>query len=426
MRPDLLVGLDVGSSRVRVVAAEMNDRGIQIIGVGEAASTGLRKGMIINMEATVDSMKQAVRNAELAAGIRIKSVIAGVSGPHIKGLSSNGVVGIRRKEVRVADTERAIESAKAVHIPLDREILHVIPSDFVLDGQEGIVDPVGMAGVRLEAKVHIITGFAASVQNMMKCCERAGLDVADLVFSPIASAGAALSREEKDCGVILADIGAGTSDLVFYKDGALRHSSVLGVGGAHVTNDIAVGLRISFSDAEKLKREYGSAYAGMENDPAAEVQICQTSGDTRTIPAKYITEIMQPRCEEMIHMLRDEIRACFGYELATCGVVCTGGAALMRGFVKTAESLLGLPVRLGQPATVTGNIAAVKDPAYSTGVGLLIYASGSLQDRAVYHDVLHATVDGIRGWLKGIFGSRDHISFNNRKEGGMACLKLKK
>jgi cell division protein FtsA len=263
----LLVGLDVGSSKVCAVAAELNDRGVSILGVGEAPSKGLRKGTVIHMDATVDSIRKAVAEAEASAGIRIKSVAAGISGVHINGLSSNGAVGIRGKEVQPFDRERAIDSAKAIYIPLDREVLHVIPTEFTLDGQGGIIDPVGMAGVRLEAKVHIITGLASAVQNLMKCCEKAGLDVADIVFNPIASASAALSGDEMESGVVLVDIGGGTSDIVFFKNGALRHASVLGVGGAHVTNDIAVGLRANINEAEKLKGHMGRirGHGGRQN-----------------------------------------------------------------------------------------------------------------------------------------------------------------
>jgi cell division protein FtsA len=421
----LIVGLDVGSSKICAVAAELNDRGINILGVGEAASKGLRKGIVINMEATVDSIKKAVAEAEASAGIRIRSVVAGISGGHINGLSSFGAVGVRGKEVRSADMERAIDSAKTIYIPLDREVLHVLPTEFILDGQEGIMDPVGMAGVRLEAKVQIINALASSVQNLMKCCEKAGLDVADIVFNPLAAAGAALSKDEMECGVVLVDIGGGTSDIAFFKDKALRYASVLGVGGAHVTNDIAVGLRINVSEAEKLKRSYGAAFEGMGND-RDEVQISQTGGNTKTIPAKYIAEIIQPRCEEMIGMVRKEIQACCGYEIATCGVVLTGGACLLNGFDKMAESLLGLPVRLGQPVNVKGRMALVRNPVYSTGVGLVAYGHGSSQESGLRSDFFADAAEGMKGWLKGILSSKGLIQINNKKEGGMLCLKSKK
>lgn len=412
MAGNLVVGLDVGTSKVCAVAAELSDRGVNILGLGEAPSKGLRKGIVINMDATIDSIKKAVMEAETAAGIRIKSVTAGISGAHINGLDSYGAVGIRGKEAGPADMERAIDSAKAIYIPLDREVLHVIPTDFILDGQEGIVDPVGMAGVRLEAKVHIVTGVASSIQNLMKCCEKAGLDVADIVFAPVASAGAVLSKDEMECGVLLADIGGGTTDMVFIKGGAVRYTSVLGVGGAHVTNDIAVGLRINVQEAEKLKRSYGAAYAGMVNGKD-EVQINHAGGDMKTIPAQYISEIIQPRCEEMIGMLKEEIKTCHGYEHATCGMVFTGGASLLQGFDKMAESLLGLPVRLGRPMNIRGQMAAVANPAYSTGAGLVAYGYEISPSRVNHSDGFADLVAGIKGWVKGVFGNTVQIQKNN-------------
>jgi cell division protein FtsA len=425
MSANLIVGLDIGTSKVCAVAAELNDRGVNVLGVGEAPSNGIRKGIVINMDATIDSIRKAVADAETSAGIRIKSVTAGLSGVHINGLDSYGAVGIRGREVRPADRERAIESAKAIYIPLDREVLHVIPTEYLLDGQEGIIDPVGMAGVRLEAKVHIITCIASSVQNLLKCCEKADLDVGDIVFAPVASAGVTLSRDERECGVVLADIGGGTTDMVFIKGGAVRHASVLGVGGAHVTNDIAVGLRINVQEAERLKRSYGAAYAGMVNDKD-EVQINQAGGNTKTIPAGYISEIIQPRSEEMIGMMKEEIKKCYGYELATCGLVLTGGASLLKGFDKMAESLLGLPVRIGRPVNIKGQMAAVKNPAYSTGAGLVAYRSDSSAGRVGHADVFADLVAGVKGWFKGAFGSNSQIQQNKRKEGGMVCLKSRK
>jgi cell division protein FtsA len=425
MSGNLVVGLDVGTSKVCAVVAELNDRGVNVLGIGESVSRGLRKGIVINMDATADSIKKAVTDAENSAGIRIKSVLAGISGVHINGLNSYGAIGIRGKEVKPLDRERAIESAKAIYIPLDREVLHVLPTEFILDGQEGIIDPVGMAGVRLEAKVHIITAVASSVQNLMTCCEKAGLDVADIVFSPIASASATLSRDEMECGTVLVDIGGGTTDIVFLKGGALRYASVLGVGGAHVTNDIAVGLRINVNEAEKLKRSYGAAFAGMVNDKD-EMQMNQADGNAKTIPAKYISEIIQPRCEEMLGMIKKEIKACFGYELATCGVVFTGGASLLRGFDKMAESMLGLPVRIGRPVNIKGKMAAVKGPAYSTGAGLLTYSNESLHNRVLHADVFEDAVAGIKGWFNGLLGNKVQIQLNNRKERGTLCLKSRK
>lgn len=425
MSGHVVVGLDVGTSKVCAVVAEFSDRGVKVLGVGEAPSQGLRKGIIINMDATTDSIKKAVMDAENSAGVRIKSVVAGISGVHINGINSYGAVGIRGKEVRHSDTERAIDSAKAIYIPLDREVLQVIPTEFILDGQDGIINPVGMSGVRLEAKVYIISGAASSLQNLMKCCQKSGLDVADIVFGPIASASAALSVDEKECGVGLIDIGGGTTDIVLFKDGAIRHASALGVGGMHVTNDIAVGLRTNIYEAEKLKISSGAAFEGMVN-ARDEVLINQTGGNTKTIPAKYISEIIQPRCEEMLVMIRKEITECSGYELATCGLVFTGGASLLRGFDKMAESLLGLPVRLGQPVNILGHMAAVRNPVYSMAVGLVTYAYQSSPESTSHDDVFAGAVEGIGGWLKGLLGNKDQIQLNNRKEGGLVCLKSKK
>ena len=425
MHANLVVGLDIGTSKICAVTAELTDRGVNILGIGESPSKGLRKGMVINMDATVDAIKKAVAEAERSAGVRIKSVVAGVSGDHVNGLNSSGAVGIRGKEVSLLDMEHAVEAAKAVYIPLEREVLHVIPTAFILDGQEGIVDPVGMAGVRLGAKVQIITGAVSSLQNLMKCCEKAGLDVADIVFSPLASASTTLSGDEMECGVILIDIGDGTTDMALFRDGVLQHISVRGVGGAHVTNDLAVGLRISVQEAEKLKRSAGSAFAGMVQD-TGEVRINQTGGNTKTIPAAYISEIIQPRCEEMIEMIRKDIQTCFGYERATCGVVLTGGASLLKGFDRMAESLLGLPVRIGRPVNIRGNISSVTGPHYATGVGLVTFGYDPSANRMIHAEVFTAAIEGIKEWAKGLFGRKDQIQLNNRKEGGMLCLKSKK
>jgi cell division protein FtsA len=410
---NVIVGLDIGTSKICAVAAQLNDRGIHILGIGEAASRGIRRGVVINMEATVDSIKKAVKEAENIAGISIKSVTAGVAGVHIKGVSSAGAAGLAGKEVRYSDMERAIESAKTMYIPLDREILHVIPTEFALDGHDGVVDPIGMRGIRLDARVCIITGLASAVQNIVKCCETAGLDVADLVFGPLASAASSLSAEEINSGVIICDIGGGTSDIAFFRGGSLRYASSLGIGGAHVTNDIAIGLRLSSSEAEKLKQKFGTAFAlpGRKGD---EVEISQAGGNVKSIPVGYITEIIQPRCEEIIEMIKKEIQACSGYELATCGVVFTGGASLLTGFDRLAESYLGLPVRLGQPVNIRGRLAGVSNPIYSTGVGLAAYSQKALPEKpADSGSVLHVLAV-LKEWLNEKLGRRGQkIYLNN-------------
>jgi len=410
----VIVGLDIGTSKICAVAAELNERGVQIIGLGEAASNGIRKGMVIHMEATADAIKKAVREAENTAGIKIKSVTAGLSGVHIKGTGSTGTTALGGKEVRYSDRDRAVESAKAIYIPLDREVLHAVSAEFALDGQKGIMDPVGMTGATLDAKVYIVTALVSAVQNIEKCCETAGLDVADLVFGPLASAVSSISAEEMNAGVIICDIGAGTSDIAFFLEGVLQYASSLGVGGAHVTNDIAIGLRVSTVEAEKLKQRFGAAFAGQTGTAGKEVQISQSGGNIKTIPAGYIAEIIQPRTEEMIEMLRKEIEAFSGHESAVCGVVLTGGASLLNGFDTLAESLLGLPVRVGRPVNIRGRIAGVSSPIYSTGVGLAAYGQEFSPERSARPGSLPNALAGLTRWLNDKFGRRGQkIYLNN-------------
>lgn len=426
MISNIVVGLDVGTTKVCALVAESDRRGVNVLGMGVSPSAGIRKGIVVNIDATVDSVRKAVKEAEASSGIRIKSVSVGISGGHIKGLDSSGAVGIRAKEVTCADIQRAIDSAKAVYIPLDREVLHVIPTEFVLDGQDGITDPAGMSGVRLEARVHIITGAVSSIQNLLKCCEKAGLDVSDVVFEPLASAHCVLTGDEKQCGVVLLDIGGGTTDIALFREGSLRNACVLGVGGNHFTNDIAVGLRVNVSEAERLKRASGAAFAGVIN-ASEEILINQAGGQTRSLPRKYIVEILQPRGEEMFELIKDELKKISAYETAVCGVVLTGGASLLTGLDKMAETVLALPVRAGSPENSNGLKAVAGGPEYSTVAGLVGYNSELETHRVLSPEALSD--------LFGVFGRRvkdvvikyaDYLNLNNRKEGGTLCLKSKK
>ncbi len=424
-RQNIMVGLDVGTTKVCAVVADARDGAAGILGLGVSPSTGLRKGIVINIDATVDSIKKAVREAETSSGVRIKSVSVGISGAHIKGFDSSGAVGLRGKEVSSADVDRSLDSAKAVYIPLDREVLHVIPAEFVLDGQDGITDPVGMSGVRLEARVHIITGAASPMQNLMKCCEKAGLEVSEVIFEPLASAHAVLTPEEKESGVILVDLGGGTTDIALYRNGSLRYASVIGVGGNHFTNDIAVGLRITTSEAENLKKTSGAAYEQIVAD-AEEIQITQAGGQQRTLPRKYVAEILQPRCEEMLELIKHEIKKCSGYGTALCGLVMTGGASQLSGLDKMAESVLGLPVRRGTPIHVTGSRHLADNPVYSTGIGLVTYGYEADSDDPVSSELAGGVLGKVTDWFKDKFKYADYLNFNNRKEGGMVCLKSRK
>jgi cell division protein FtsA len=398
---------------------------VKLLGIGLAPSTGLRKGIVVNMDATVDSIRKAVKEAEASSGVRVKSVAVGISGAHIKGFDSTGATGVRGKEVTALDTSRAIDSAKTGYIPLDREILHIIPTEFLLDGQDGITNPLGMTGVRLEARVHILTGAVSSIQNLLKCCERAGLEVSELVFEPLASAHAVLSGDEKEFGSVLVDIGGGTTDIALFREGSLRHTSVLGIGGNHFTNDIAVGLRVNMQEAERLKKASGAAFPGIVGD-SEELEITLPGGDVRTMPRKYIVEVIQPRCEELLEMMKEEIKKCHGYENAPCGVVLTGGASLLSGFDRMAETVLGLPVRVGCPENVKGPAEVAGRPEHATGIGLVTYESAEETVEAARPDVIMSALDRVKGWGRDMFKFTDCLNFNIRKEGGTACLKSRK
>src|SRR5512147_1402312 len=309
----IVVGLDIGTSKVCAVVGEMTDRGVDIIGVGTHASSGLRKGVVINIESTVSSIKRAVEEAALMAGCEIHTVFAGISGGHIKSFNSHGIVAVKNKEVAQRDLERVIDAAKAVAIPMDREVLHVLPQDYIIDDQDGIRDPLGMSGVRLEAKVHIVTGAVASAQNVIKCCNRAGLNVAEIVLAPLAAADAVLTDEERELGVVLVDVGGGTTDIAVYHDGTVKHTAVVPIGGNHITNDIAAGLRTAFNDAERLKQRYGCARASMVSGTERVEVPCVASKGAGTISRQILCEIVEPRLAEIFELVQKEVTKS-GYE----------------------------------------------------------------------------------------------------------------
>ena len=398
---NIIVGLDVGTTKICAVVGEIINGEIEIKGVSTSASSGLRKGVVVNIEATVESIRNAVKNAESSMGVEINSVYVGISGGHIKGFNSHGAIGIRGKEVTSTDVDRVIDSAKAVYVPLDREVLHTIPTGYTLDGQNGIKDPAGMIGARLEAKVYILTGAITSVQNLLKCCEKAGVEVIDIVFEPLASAEAILTDDEKELGVAIVDIGGGTTDIILYKDGWLRHTSVLAIGGNHFTNDIAVGLRMSVTEAERVKKQYGHAIADLIDD-SEEVDIIQ-AGQGRKILRRHLSEIIQPRTEELIDLIKNELTTCSGYDIASTGVVLTGGGSLLAGFDGLAESILELPVRIGAPAGIQGSGEIVKNPMYATGTGLVLYGFHTETGRELYPATFTGIFGKMKEWVKGIF-----------------------
>jgi cell division protein FtsA len=363
----------VGSTKICVVVARVVDDKVNIAGIGSYPSTGLRKGVVVNIDSTVNSLKKAVEEAELMAGIKIAGCLAGIAGAHIKSFNSNGVVAIKDKEVRKDDISRAIDAAKAVAIPADRDLLHVIPQEYIVDDQDGIKDPIGMSGVRLEVKVHMITGAITSAQNIVKCCYLAGLSVDDLILGQLASAEATLSPEEREIGVAVVDIGGGTSDIAVYSNGSIRHTSILPLGGHHITNDIAIGLRTPMDEAEKIKKKYGCALSKMIGANET-IEVPSVGGrKPRTLMRKTLADIIEPRVEEILSLIHDEIKKS-GYEkLLASGIVLTGGCANLEGIAELAEGVFSLPVRKGYPIGVGGLVDVVANPIYATGVGLIIH-----------------------------------------------------
>jgi cell division protein FtsA len=402
----IVVGLDIGTSKVCAIVGEMTEHGVEIIGLGSHPSQGLRKGVVINIESTVNSIKKAVEEAGLMAGCEIHTVFTSISGGHIKAFNSHGIVAVKNKEVAQRDLERVIDAAKAVAIPMDREVLHVLPQDYIIDEQDGIKDPLGMSGVRLEAKVHIITGSVTAAQNIVKCCNRTGLNVAEIVLAQLAAAEAVLSDEERELGVMLVDMGGGTTDIALYHDGTLKHTAVLGIGGNHVTNDIAAGLRTPFNDAERIKRRYGFAKAKMAT-AEERVEVPSVAGKgAGTVSRQILCEIIEPRLDEIFELIQREV-AKSGYEgsLAS-GVVITGGSMLLPGAVEVAERTFGLPVRLGAPAHVGGLVDVIDSPAYSAGVGLVLHGM-KRQERAVFRPrddkILTKVKHRMSDWLSDFF-----------------------
>ena len=402
----IVVGLDIGTSKVCAIVGEMTEHGVEIIGIGSHASQGLRKGVVINIEATVNSVKKAVEDAALMAGCEIHTVFTSITGGHIKAFNSHGIVAVKNKEVAQRDLERVIDAAKAVAIPMDRDVLHVLPQDYIIDEQDGIKEPLGMSGVRLEAKVYIVTGAVTSVQNIVKCCNRTGLNVAEIVLAPLAAAEAVLGEEERELGVVLVDMGGGTTDIAIYHDGTVKHTAVISIGGNHVTNDIAAGLRTPFNDAERIKQRFGYAKATMVT-AHERVEVPSVAGKgAGTVSRQILCAIIEPRLDEIFELIQREI-AKSGYEgsLAS-GVVITGGAMLLPGAIEMAERSFGMPVRLGVPTHVGGIVDVINSPAYATAVGLVLHGMRR-QERNVYRPrddkILSKVKHRMTDWLSEFF-----------------------
>jgi cell division protein FtsA len=371
----VVVALDVGTSKVVALVGELAaDGSVEVIGLGSQPSRGLKKGVVVNIESTVQSIQRAVEEAELMAGCEINAVYAGIAGSHVRSLNSHGVVAIRDREVVQSDVDHVIEAAKAVAIPADQRILHVLPQEFIIDGQEGIRDPIGMSGVRLEAKVHIVTGADSAAQNIIKCVQRCGLTVEDIVLEQLASSFAVLTDDEKELGVCIVDVGGGTTDIAVFRGGAIRHTAVIPIAGDQVTNDIAVSMRTPTQYAEDIKIRYACALSQLANpDESIEVP---SVGDrpARRLARQTLAEVVEPRYEELFNLIREELRRSGFEEIIAAGVVLTGGSARMEGAIDLAEEIFHVPVRLGIPQQGRGLTDAVRNPIYSTAVGLLLYA----------------------------------------------------
>lgn len=400
---NIIVGLDIGTTKICAVVGEVNEGAIKIIGIGSHPSIGLRKGVVVNIESTVNSIEKAIEEAELMAGCEIKSVYAGIAGSHIKGFNSHGVIAIKGREVIQGDIDRVIDAARAVAIPLDREVIHILPQEFIVDDQDGIVDPLGMTGVRLEAKVHIITGAVTSAHNIIKCCNKAGLDVCDIVLESLASSEAVLSNEEKDLGTALVDFGGGTTDLAIFTGGSIRHTAVLGLGGNNLTNDIAVGLRTPMAEAERIKIKHGCCLNAMiQKDQTIEVP--SVGGrKARILSRQILTEILEPRVEEVFSLVDQEIVRSGFKELIAAGMVITGGSSLLEGMPEMAEQIFNLPTRLGYPKGVSGLIDVVNSPMYATAVGLIIYGVFNEPERKFRirdENIFNRVTNRMKRWFK--------------------------
>ena len=402
---NLIVGLDIGTSKVVAIVGELNDSGsIDIIGIGSHPSKGLKKGVVVNIESTVLSIQRAIEEAELMAGCQIHSAYTGIAGSHIRSMNSHGIVAIRENEVTAADIDRVIDAAKAVAIPADQKIIHILPQEFIIDNQEGIREPIGMSGVRLEAKVHMVTGSVSAAQNITKCVRRCGLEIDDIILEQLASSFAILTEDEKDLGVCVVDIGGGTTDIAVFTEGAIRHTAVIPIAGDQVTNDIAVALRTPTQYAEDIKVKYACALRQLTNlEDTIEVP---GVGDRnpRRLSRQTLAEVVEPRYEELFNLIQNELKRSGFEDLIAAGIVLTGGSSKMEGLIELAEEVFHMPVRLGVPQNVTGLADIVKNPIYSTGVGLLHYGK-QLQHAARSEVTSGSNFDNIwprmKRWFKG-------------------------
>ncbi|MBU1742903.1 MAG: cell division protein FtsA [Proteobacteria bacterium] len=407
MKNDVIVGLDIGTTKICTVVGEATDNGLRIIGTGTHPSIGLRKGVVVNIESTVDSIKKSVEEAELMAGCQVTAVYTGIAGGHIMSFNSHGVIGIKNREVTAADKKRVVDAARAVAIPMDREVVHTLVQEYLVDGQDGITDPTGMRGVRLEAKVHMVTAAVTSAHNIIKCCNKAGLDVSDIVLQSLASSLAVLTPDEKDLGTAMVDFGGGTTDLAVFTKGAIKHTFVLGLGGNNLTNDVAVGLRTPMASAETIKRRHGCALTAMI--PQEErIEVASVGGRRpREVGRQIVGQIIEPRVEELFTLIDRELVKSDTKRRVTSGLVLTGGSAQLPGLCELGEQVFGLPLRVGEPQGVVGLTDMVKDPAYATAVGLVLYGRqhrvGGPKFPLLSPRLFQQVKDRMKRWIKDMF-----------------------
>jgi len=377
---NLIVGLDIGTSKIVAIVAELQPEGtLKVIGLGQHSSRGLKKGVVINIESTMQSIQRALEEAELMADCKINNVYTGIAGSHIKSLNSHGMVKIKDAEVSQMDVDRVIETARAIALPADQQILHILTQEFIIDGQEDVREPLGMSGMKLEVKVHIVTGAVAAAQNIVKCIKRCGIEVSDLILQPLASSLAVLTDDEKELGVCLVDIGGGTTDIAVFKQGAIRHTAVVPIAGDQMTNDVAVAFRTPTQSAEEIKIKHGCALRQLA-DPREVVEVPGVDGrEPRQLLVQTLAEVLEPRVVELYEMVLNELRRSGMEDMIASGIVITGGSAMMRGMVELGEEIFHMPVRLGMPRYVGGLSEVVSNPRYATAVGLVLMGKQQLE-----------------------------------------------
>ncbi len=404
----LIVGVDIGTTKIVVLVGEVDESGdVHVVGIGSHPSRGLKRGVVVNIESTVNSIQRALEEAELMAGCEINAAYTGIAGSHIQSLNSHGIVAIRDSEVRPTDVERVIDAARAVAIPADQKILHVLPQEFIIDSQEGIREPVGMSGIRLEAKVHIVSGAVSAAQNIVKCVRKCGLHVADVILEQLASSYAVLTEDEKELGVCLVDIGGGTTDIAIFTDGAIRHTAVIPIAGDQVTNDLAVALRTPTKQAEKVKLKHASVRRELSSSSPDEVAVESVGGRGESkVSAQLLVDVVSARYEELFALVKAELRRSGFEHLVSSGIVLTGGASQIAGGIELAEDIFDLPVRLGLPQHVKGLTDVMGSPKYATAVGLLLYGHAASHSDQGYvrsegsADNMKGLWDKMKGWFK--------------------------